>query len=311
MIAKGNVMVGLPAPDFRCSAVVDGRLKEVSLSAYTSANHWLVLVFFPKAWSFICPTEIRAFSSRLEEFLYNRQCAVVFASTDSELCLKAWNATSEMEGGLGGVHVPLIGDCSQKMCRDYGVLDEGQGVAQRALFIIDPKGTVRSITVNDADVGRSVDETQRILDALIFKDEFGEGCPVDWKRGDEGIKMKQFTNIEGPVEVPLASFSKTIAEWARPKLQRAWSGASSRSVQSVTVMPTITSPPGATVVSTGLHSHSSSLSTNYITSGIPPSQGLQSSPRTYPGSEGDHDGITKTGKSSESQLPPRALDTTI
>lgn len=222
-----RVQVGRPAPQFACTAVVDGRLKEVSLSGYTEANHWLILVFFPKAWSFICPTEIKAFSARLEEFLYSRSCAVVFASTDSEHCLKAWNATSDLEGGLGGVHVPLISDCGHKLSRDYGVLIEETGVAQRALFVIDPKGMVRSITVNDADVGRSVDECLRVIDALAFKDEFGEGCPVDWKKGDKGIDIASKTRVEGTVEL-----KKSWSEWARPKLNRAWSNTSGRSISS-------------------------------------------------------------------------------
>lgn len=132
-----------------------------------------------------------------------------------------------MEGGLGGVHVPLISDSNHKLCRDYGVLLEDEGVAQRALFIIDPKGIIRSITVNDADVGRSVDEAQRVLDALAFKDEFGEGCPVDWKKGDKGIDVTSETKSEGNVEVP--EVRKSWAEWARPKLSRAFSGASQRS----------------------------------------------------------------------------------
>lgn len=245
MPTLGHVQVGKPAPQFNRTAVVDGRFKgksltcfhfhmyvadipraEVSLTSYTEANHWVILIFFPKAWSFICPTEIRAFSTRLEEFLYSRSCAVVFASTDSEHCLKAWNGTSDMEGGLGGVHVPLISDCDHQMSRDYGVLIEDHGIAQRALFIIDPKGIVRAITVNDADVGRSVDETQRVLDALVFKDEFGEGCPVDWKKGDKGIST--VVHLEGKLEL-----KKSWSEWARPRLQRAWSGASQRSIGSI------------------------------------------------------------------------------
>ncbi|KAK5171906.1 cTPxI [Saxophila tyrrhenica] len=224
-----QVQVGRPAPPFARTAVVDGRLKEVTLSAYTEANHWVILVFFPKAWSFICPTEIKAFSGRLEEFLYSRSCAVVFASTDSEHCLKAWNGTSDMEGGLGGVHIPLISDCDHRMSRDYGVLIKEQGVSQRALFIIDPKGIVRSITVNDADVGRSVDETLRVLDALAFKDEFGEGCPIDWKKGDKGIEIASKNRVEGSVEL-----KKSWSEWARPKLNRAWSAASQKSISSHT-----------------------------------------------------------------------------
>lgn len=201
---------------------------EVSLNTYTDANHWLILIFFPKAWSFICPTEIKAFSARMEEFLYSRSCAVVFASTDSEHCLKAWNNTSEMEGGLGGVHTPLISDCNHKMSKDYGIYIEEEGVAQRALFIIDPKGIIRCILVNDADVGRSVDEAQRILDALMFKDEFGEGCPIDWKKGDKGIEIAAPNRTEGRLDLSKKSWS----EWARPKLTRAWSATSQRSVVS-------------------------------------------------------------------------------
>jgi hypothetical protein len=133
-----------------------------------------------------------------------------------------------MEGGLGGVHVPLISDCNHKLSRDYGVLIEDEGVAERALFIIDPKGKIRSMTINDADVGRSVDEAQRILDALVFKDEFGEGCPVDWKKGDKGIDIAAKSKVEGPVEV-----RKSWVEWARPKMARTWSGTSHTSSKSM------------------------------------------------------------------------------
>lgn len=207
---------------------------DVSLSSYAEASHWHILVFFPKAWSFICPTEIKAFNARLEEFLYSRQCAVVFVSTDNEHCLKAWNSTSEMEGGLGGVHVPLLSDMNHRLSRDYGVLNEDEGVAQRALFIIDPKSKIRNITVNDADVGRSVDEAKRILDALIFKDEFGEGCPIDWKKGDKGIDVASKTKIEGELEIVP---KKSWLEWARPKLQRAWSHTSQMSSASAVTAP--------------------------------------------------------------------------
>jgi peroxiredoxin (alkyl hydroperoxide reductase subunit C) len=133
-----------------------------------------------------------------------------------------------MEGGLGGVHVPLMSDSNHKISRDYGVLLEEQGVAERALFIIDPKGNVRNTTISDADVGRSVDETLRIIDALAFKDEYGEGCPVNWKKGDAGLKMAEQTRVDGPLDVKKPSWS----EWARPKLQRAWSGQSQRSIGS-------------------------------------------------------------------------------
>ena len=133
-----------------------------------------------------------------------------------------------MEGGLGGVHIPPISDCNHKLSRDYGVLNEEEGTAQRALFMIDPKGVVRSITVNDADDGRSVDEAQRVLDALVFKDEYGEDCGVDWKKGDKDIDITDKSHVEGSVDL----YKKSWSDWARPKLTRAWSGTSQRSVSS-------------------------------------------------------------------------------
>lgn len=161
---------------------------DISLTKYLDAEEWVILIFIPMAWSFICPTEIRAFSSRIQEF-ETRSAAVLFASTDSEFVLRAWNNTSQDEGGLGNVHVPLISDRAHKIARDYGVLIEDEGVAQRGLFIIDPHGLIRHVTVNDANVGRDVDAVRRQLDALAFTDEFGEGCPIDWKKGDAGLDM--------------------------------------------------------------------------------------------------------------------------
>ena len=145
-------------------------------------------MFIPMAWSFICPTEIRAFDRRLQEF-EARKCGVVFCSTDSEFVLRAWNQTPEEDGGLGRVSVPLMSDRSRRIAREYGVLIESEGVTQRSMFIIDPRGMVRQVTTNDANVGRSVDEARRLVDALQFTDEFGEGCPIDWKKGDRGLSM--------------------------------------------------------------------------------------------------------------------------
>jgi hypothetical protein len=134
-----------------------------------------------------------------------------------------------MEGGLRGIHVPLISDANNKLCRDSDVLNEESGAAQRALFIIDPKGIVRGITINDAVIGRSVHETLRVIDALAFADEFGEGCPVDWKKGDKGIDVSTRNASDAPFEVR----PKSCADWTRPKLGRAFSGTSQRSIASL------------------------------------------------------------------------------
>jgi len=193
---------------------------EISLSAYTDASHWVAMFFFPKAWSPVCPTEIRAFSRRLDEFLYSRACAIVFVSTDSADCLRAWTITSEAEGGLGKISMPLISDCNHALSKAYGVLDEKQGISQRAFVLIDPTGVVRAINAHDGFIAQNVNEVLRLLDALIFKDENGEGCAADWKKGDSGVDMKM-ARTEGVYEIP-----KKVSSWLRPKLVRAVSAAS-------------------------------------------------------------------------------------
>lgn len=137
-------------------------------------NQWLILIFFPMAYSFICPGEIVAFNARQAEFSA-KSTAVLFASTDSEHVLKAWNATPIEEGGLGGVSVPLLSDRQRRLAKEYGVLIEEEGIAQRGVFVIDPTGIIRWLSVSDANVGRSVDEILRVLDALKFT---GESLPL-------------------------------------------------------------------------------------------------------------------------------------
>ena len=176
-------------------------LPDFSLNSVMSGKQWLMLFFYPSAWSFVCPTEILAFNARMADFS-SRKCAIAFASTDSEHVLKAWNSIEKEEGGLGGVHVPLLSDRSHRLSRDYGVLIEEKGVAQRSTFIIDPTGTIRSVTTSDANIGRNVEESKRMLDALQFSDDFGEGCPAGWERGDPGIKMSGLDEKLDPVQLP-------------------------------------------------------------------------------------------------------------
>ena len=138
--------------------------------------------------------------------------------------LRAWNHTSEEEGGLGGVQVPLVSDRSHRIAEDYGVLIENEGVTQRTMFIIDPLGVVRQITTNDANVGRSVDEARRLIDALKFTDEFGEGCPVDWRKGERGLSL----DVEGAVRKRDSNESNPPIASVRPNLVRGntWGGRS-------------------------------------------------------------------------------------
>lgn len=125
------------------------------------------------AWTFVCPTEIIAFSERASDFSA-RNASVVFCSTDSEYSLLAWTNASRKDGGLGKVEFPLLSDKNMKISRDYGVLIEEEGIALRGLFLVDPSGVVRQITINDLPVGRSVDETLRLIDAFQFTDKYGE-----------------------------------------------------------------------------------------------------------------------------------------
>ncbi|KAH8719397.1 thioredoxin-like protein [Phaeosphaeriaceae sp. PMI808] len=182
-----KVRVQKPAPHFSGTSVVDGTFEELSLTTYTSTKQWLVLGFVPMAWTFVCPTEIIAFSERASDFAA-RGASVVFASTDSEYSLLAWTNASRSDGGLGKIEIPLLSDKNHSISKDYGVLIEEEGIALRGLFLIDPNGIVRQITVNDLPVGRSVDETLRLIDAFQFTDKYGEVCPANWNPGDETIK---------------------------------------------------------------------------------------------------------------------------
>jgi len=139
------------------------------------------------AWTFVCPTEIVAFSDAVHQFA-ERNASVIFASVDSEYSLLAWSNTSRKDGGLGGCKFPLYSDKNHRVSRAYGVLLEEEGIALRGLFIIDPKGIVRQITINDLPVGRSVDETLRLIDAFQFTEQYGEVCPANWQKGSATIK---------------------------------------------------------------------------------------------------------------------------
>lgn len=174
-----------PAPAFRGTAVVNGEFKEISLSQYK--GKYVVLFFYPLDFTFVCPTEIIAFSDRADEFS-KIGCELIAASTDSHFSHLAWVNTPRKQGGLGEMNIPLLADKSSKIARDYGVLDEESGVPFRGLFIIDDKQNLRQVTINDLPVGRSVDETLRLVQAFQYTDKHGEVCPAGWKPGKKTMK---------------------------------------------------------------------------------------------------------------------------
>lgn len=176
-----------PAPAFKKTAVVDGLFEEVSLEKYTAQGKWVVLAFIPLAFTFVCPTEIIAYSEAAKKF-QEKGAQVLFASTDSEYSLLAWTNVARKDGGLGPVDIPLVADTNHSLSKDYGVLIEEEGVALRGIFIIDPKGNVRQSTINDLPVGRNVEETYRLLEAFQWTEEHGEVLPCNWTPGAATIK---------------------------------------------------------------------------------------------------------------------------
>jgi peroxiredoxin (alkyl hydroperoxide reductase subunit C) len=180
-----SVLTGKPAPDFKAMAVMpEGNFKEVSLSEYR--GKYVVLFFYPLDFTFVCPTEIIAFSDSIDEFK-KRGVEVLGCSVDSQFSHLAWRNTPRKAGGLGDIKYPLIADLGKKIATAYDVLTEG-GVAYRGLFLIDKTGTVRHQVVNDLPLGRNVDEALRMVDALQFFEKNGEVCPANWKKGSKGIK---------------------------------------------------------------------------------------------------------------------------
>nr|XP_058950972.1 peroxiredoxin-4-like isoform X1 [Pocillopora verrucosa] len=166
------------------TAVVNGEFKYLKMT--DSRGKYLVFFFYPLDFTFVCPTEIIAFSDRIEEFrAINTE--VVGCSVDSVFTHLAWINTPRKEGGLGRLKYPLLSDLNHQIAKDYGVLLENEGHTLRGLFIIDDKGTLRQITMNDLPVGRSVDETLRLVQAFQYTDKHGEVCPAGWKPGKETI----------------------------------------------------------------------------------------------------------------------------
>lgn len=179
-----RAFVGEPAPEFVAPAVVDGEIKTIKLSDYR--GKYVVLFFYPKDFTFVCPTEIIAFSDRAKDF-EALNCQVIAASTDTEECHLAWIKTNRNKGGLGYMQIPILADTTKEISSRYGVLLERAGIALRGLFIINPQGVIQQVTINDLPIGRSVDETLRLLQAIQFHAEHGEVCPADWKPGSKTI----------------------------------------------------------------------------------------------------------------------------
>lgn len=177
-----SAKVGQQAPDFAMPTTKNMETLDSIASLADYRGKWLVLFFYPLDFTFVCPTEIRGFNSRLKEFK-EAGAEVLGVSVDSVYSHRAWIKTPQAEGGLGSLDYPLASDITKEVAKEYGVLVEEQGIALRGLFIIDPDGVLRYSVVSDLNVGRSVDETLRVLQAL----ETGGLCPIDWHPGERTL----------------------------------------------------------------------------------------------------------------------------
>uniref|UniRef100_A0A0D3BAT7 thioredoxin-dependent peroxiredoxin n=1 Tax=Brassica oleracea var. oleracea TaxID=109376 RepID=A0A0D3BAT7_BRAOL len=180
-------LVGNKAPDFEAEAVFDQEFIKVKLSEYIG-NKYVILFFYPLDFTFVCPTEITAFSDRYAEF-EKLNTEVLGVSVDSVFSHLAWIQTDRKSGGLGDLNYPLISDVTKSISKSFGVLIHDQGIALRGLFIIDKEGVIQHSTINNLGIGRSVDETMRTLQALQYIQENpDEVCPAGWKPGEKSMK---------------------------------------------------------------------------------------------------------------------------
>ena len=194
-------LVGGLAPTFQSEAIINGgeKVEEFSLDQFLGKKY-VVLFFYPKDFTFVCPSELHAFQNKLTEF-QQRDCEVIGCSTDTAETHWGWLQLPKEKGGIKGVEYPLIADGNKLISDAYDVLngeydynEEGELVANsnmiayRGLFLIDKEGIVQHQLVNNFPLGRNVDEAIRILDALQFHEKHGEVCPANWRPGDDGMK---------------------------------------------------------------------------------------------------------------------------
>ncbi|ARU47436.1 peroxiredoxin [Sulfurospirillum diekertiae] len=180
------MLVTNKAPDFTATAVLGDNQIVDNFNLYENfGSKGTVLFFYPLDFTFVCPSEIIAFDKRLEEFK-NRGINVIGASIDSQFSHFAWKNTPINQGGIGQVRFPLVADITKQISRDYDVLLNGS-VALRGSFLIDKDGTVRHAVINDLPLGRNIDEMLRMIDTMLFTNEYGEVCPAGWQKGDKGM----------------------------------------------------------------------------------------------------------------------------
>ncbi len=175
--------IGNKFPEFNLKAVVSNDIKSafVDINNQTYAGKWLVVFFYPKDFTFVCPTEIKGFADLNRDFL-DRDAQILTGSIDSEFVHLAWRSQKDE---LKDLPFPMLADIKRELSTQLGILDAQEGVSHRATFIVDPQGIIRHVSVNDLNVGRNPKEVLRVLDAL----QTDELCPCNWEKGKETIKV--------------------------------------------------------------------------------------------------------------------------
>ncbi|MGX7593407.1 redoxin domain-containing protein [Candidatus Karelsulcia muelleri] len=195
-----NPLIGKKAPNFNATAVLYGNTIVTNFTLEKCLGKYVVLFFYPKDFTFVCPTELHSFQEK-QEIFYRKQAKLIAVSIDSEYTHLAWLQISKKQGGIKGVNFPIVSDINKTISYSYGVLsgnwkinkkaelkvEGGELISYRGLFIIDKKGFVRHQLINDFPIGRNVDEVIRIIDALQFVETHGEVCPANWNTGEKGI----------------------------------------------------------------------------------------------------------------------------
>ncbi|MGH8248994.1 MAG: peroxiredoxin [Gammaproteobacteria bacterium] len=182
--ATPRAMVGKPAPNFEMPSTKNLKALNEAVKLSDYKGKWVVLLFYPLDFTFVCPTELTTFSDRFDEFK-GLNVEVIGVSTDSVYSHRAWLETPRDKNGVQGLRYPLASDVTKKVARDYGVLIEDKGIALRGLFIIDPEGILRYVVVHDLGIGRSAAETVRVIQAL----QTGGLCGAEWRPGQPTIKV--------------------------------------------------------------------------------------------------------------------------
>lgn len=181
-----NPLVTNEAPDFTATAVMPDNSFNENFCLSDLRGKYVILFFYPLDFTFVCPSEILAFNKAVDAFK-EKNCEVVGISIDSHFSHLAWKKTPINEGGIGDVQFPLVSDLDKEISKSYGVLLD-IGIALRGLYLIDREGIVRHQVVNDLPLGRNVEESLRMIDALQFTEEHGDVCPANWNKGDAAME---------------------------------------------------------------------------------------------------------------------------